>query len=567
MNSDLNLENGTGLAEVLKGNRLKVPLNQREYKWELDNVEDMLHDLAKAMRTQQPAYFMGTIVMTKTGSEEWEIADGQQRLATTSIIFSAIRDIFLGMEEEQRARSIENDFLFMIDADTASLIARLTLNADDNPFFYNRIIARPEHRSKEVSIKLSSHKRLQAAYQFVRNYFHELKGLVGAQYIENLLDWRKYLLNKAKVLLLKVPESKWAFIMFATMNGRGIQTSQVDLVKNHLFQEADQRIHEAQRAWSAMRGVLEAISDDDDLIMEYMRWVACIIFGITREKEVFDKIAEKSKGPVNAINMLVSLEDLANDYAALFNPEHPKWNVYPPEIRDVISVLIDMDVRQMRPLLLSVAKNFSPKESLITFKGLISWAVRMTVAGGSKAGRLDTFYANLSHRVDIKALKGGITTYDDLLSAAKSVLPSDNEFQSVFENLRVKVSKTARYYLRWLEITAQGSKEPPWIVNTETRAVNLEHVMPKTVCEKWAASIQDVETHAHRLGNLALLQASQNVLVDRMPFSEKKAVLAASPYLLTAMIGRDFKNWSVIEIEARQKKLAEYAPATWPLNP
>ncbi|MEO6755446.1 MAG: DUF262 domain-containing HNH endonuclease family protein [Chthoniobacteraceae bacterium] len=568
MNSDLNLENGSGLAEVLKGNRLKVPLNQREYKWEEDNVLDMLQDLANAMRNRLPFHFMGTIVMTKKGDEEWEIADGQQRLATTTIIFSAIRDIFLEMEDEKRAQSFEQEFLFGIDADSADVVARLTLNADDNHFFYNRIVIRPKDRPSEVTARLSSHKRLQSAYQLVREYLRDLQGQVGSQFTETLLEWRRYLLGGAKVLLLKVPESKWAFIMFATMNDRGIKTSQVDLVKNHLFQESDKRIDEAQRAWSAMRGVIESISDDDDdLVMEYMRWIACIVYGITREKEVFDRIAEKSKGPVNAVNMLASFETMANDYAALFNPEHPKWNAYSPEIRDVVSVLIDLDVKQMRPLLLSVAKNFSPTELVKTFKALISWAVRMTIAGGSKAGRLDSFYANLAHRVNSTAAKDAINSYAELLAAAKTVIPSDAEFRSEFETLRVKQSKTARYYLRCLERTAQGTKEPAWVPNADTGAVNLEHVMPRTVCDGWQATAQDVETHANRLGNLTLLQASQNVSLDRLPFAEKKAVLAQSTYLLTAMIGERFEQWTTVEIEARQKKLAEYAAATWPLKP
>jgi hypothetical protein len=568
MNSDLNLDNGTGLAEVLKGNRLKVPINQREYSWEEDNVLDMLQDISNAMRQRHDSYFMGTIVMTRKGPEEWEIADGQQRLATTTIILSAIRDIFLEMEDEKRARSVEQEFLFGIDPDTAEDIARLSLNADDNYFFYNRIVIRPKDRLADVTSSLASHKRLQNGYHVVRKYFADLQGQVGNQFVATMLEWRKYLLSGAKVLLLKVPESKWAFVMFATMNDRGIKTSQVDLVKNHLFQEAtDKRKEEAQRAWSAMRSIIESITDDDDMVMEYMRWVTCIVYGMTREKEVFDRIQDKSNGPANAIRMLVLLEEMGNDYAALFNPEHPKWNDYSPDVRDAIRVLLELEVKQMRPLLLGVARNFSHTETIKAFKGLISWAVRMSVAGGSKAGRLDTFYATLGHRVNSKGTKDAIKTYDQLLDAAKTVIPSDAEFQSEFETIRVKVSKTARFYLRCLENTVQGLKEPAWVPNTDAAIINLEHVMPQSVCDDWASTEQDVETHSYRLGNLALMQASQNVLADRMPFEEKKVVLTESPYLLTSMIGTEFDTWTVKDIETRQRKLAKYAPTTWPLKP
>lgn len=347
--------------------------------------------------------------------------------------------------------------------------------------------------------------------------------------------------------------------MFETLNDRGIKTSQVDLVKNYLFQESGKRRNEAHRAWSSMRGIIESISDTDELVMEYMRWVACVLYGMTREKDVFDRISENSRGEVNSVKMLVNLEKMANDYSALFNANHPKWNEYPPQIRDAIKTLLDLDVRQMRPLLLSAARNFGKKELLVTFKGLISWAVRLTVAGGSKSGRLDTFYANLAH--DVEA--GKVKNYKALVSASVGTIPKDAEFRSYFESLRVKVSKPARYYLSRLERVASGISDT--VPSEDTNDVNLEHVMPKTVCAEWNASEQDVETHAHRLGNLVLLKASDNVLADRKSFLEKKVILAKSSFQLTKMVGKDFKKWSIVEIEDRQKKLAAYAPKAWPI--
>lgn len=561
MKSELNLEGGSGLAEVLKNNQLRVPLNQREYKWGEDNVLDMLQDLANAMRLRRSSYFMGTIVMTKCSNEEWEIADGQQRLATTTIILCVIRDLMIKLKAEKLAQGLEQEFISGIDPETGDDIARLTLNADDNHFFYNKIVRQPKDRLRDLHPTLTSHQLLLGAYQTTLKYFENLKRQVGTGFLDTLKEWRRYLLNSAKVLVLKVPDPTWAFIMFETLNDRGIKTSQVDLVKNYLFQESGRRSDEAHRAWSSMRGIIESISDADDLVMEYMRWVACVLYGMTREKDVFDRISENSRGESNSIGMLVNLEKMANDYSALFNADHPKWNKYPPQIRDAIRTLLDLDVKQMRPLLLSTARNFSKKELLVTFKGLVSWAVRLTIAGGSKAGRLDTFYANLSHDVE----KGKIKNYKALLTASSDVIPTDAEFKSYFETLRTRVSKSARYYLRCLEQTVDGVKDPQWVPNEDTNAVNLEHVMPKTVCEEWSASEQDVETHAHRLGNLVLLRASDNVLADRKSFNEKKSVLMKSSFQLTKMVGKSYKKWGVAEIEARQKKLAAYAPKTWPI--
>ncbi len=350
--------------------------------------------------------------------------------------------------------------------------------------------------------------------------------------------------------------------MFETLNDRGIKTSQVDLVKNHLFEQSHARIGEVQRSWSSMRGMIESIGDDDALLMEYMRWACCVLYGITREKEVFDKIVENSRGAVNAITLLSALDQMASDYAALFNPEHPKWNTYPAGTRNAVRTLMGLEVKQMRPLLLSVAKNFTPPRLFVTYNRLVSWAVRMTIAGGSKAGRLDTFYANLAHNVNA----GRIKDYPQLFAASKGAIPSDAEFTAYFQTLRVKVSKAARYYLRSLEKTVEGAKEPAWIPNEDATVVNLEHVMPQTACPDWSVTEQDLETHTHRLGNMALLQASQNVTAARLPFADKKRIFATAPYRLTQMIAAE-DEWGVAQIEQRQKKLSADAPRTWPIEP
>jgi hypothetical protein len=475
-----------------------------------------------------------------------------------------MRDIYLKMSEPNRARGIENDFLFWFD-DEGQEIARLTLNADDNDYFYNRIVLRPENRV-EREAKLISHRRLDQAYKTIFKYFIDLKEQSGRGFLDELTLWKKYLLNNSKVLLLKVPDSNLAFVMFETLNDRGVKTSQVDLIKNYLFQEAGRRKDEAQRSWSAMRGIIESVGEEaDDVVMEYLRYASYVLYGMVREKEMFDRISEKSHGVSNAIKMTRDLEVMANDYAALFNPEHPKWNNYAPEIRTYLKTLGDLGVKQMRPLLLATAVNFTAAQLPLTFHRLISWAVRLAIAGGSKVGRLDTFYANLANRVH----NGEIKNYAQLLASdvASKAIPKDADFESYFETVRVRVSSTARYYLRELEETARGRKDTAWKPNPDTGAVNLEHVMPKEPCSEWSnITEQDVETHSERLGNLALIQASENVLSDRSEFKNKKPILTRSPYLLTAMIGKEFDTWDKPAIEKRQKALAKHASKTWPIS-
>lgn len=73
-----------GIAEALSRWQLGVPSNQRRYAWDEEYVEQLFYDLTKAFDAKKPIYFLGTIVLTEGRRDVREVADGQQRLATTT---------------------------------------------------------------------------------------------------------------------------------------------------------------------------------------------------------------------------------------------------------------------------------------------------------------------------------------------------------------------------------------------------------------------------------------------------------------------------------------------------
>ena len=80
-----------GIGAILAHNRLTVPVNQREYAWEDEHVTDLFQDFANAI-AKRVSYFLGTIVLTGGKDNLPEVSDGQQRLATATILLAAIRD-------------------------------------------------------------------------------------------------------------------------------------------------------------------------------------------------------------------------------------------------------------------------------------------------------------------------------------------------------------------------------------------------------------------------------------------------------------------------------------------
>jgi uncharacterized protein with ParB-like and HNH nuclease domain len=128
-----------GIGDLVRDRRLIVPPNQRSYAWEEQNVRELLQDLNAAMNSGangSQEYFLGTIVLVDAeDGKPAQISDGQQRIATTTIILARIRDIYESLGEGARASSIQTDYIMKIDLDSGEKKAHVSLNTEDNSFF------------------------------------------------------------------------------------------------------------------------------------------------------------------------------------------------------------------------------------------------------------------------------------------------------------------------------------------------------------------------------------------------------------------------------------------------
>lgn len=551
-----------GIGTALSHNRLAVPVNQRDYSWEDKHVLALFQDLSKAIDANKTAYFLGTIVLTSAKKEGGlEVADGQQRLATTTILLAAMRDYLFERKDEILFNSVESDFLFTTVRQTRRISPRLTLNANDHTFFEKRILARPDSKDRKVLPKKESHDRIQRAAELAAGH---VKHIVSPHAEKNRIDalnrWITFVEEAAQVILLRVPDDMNAYVMFETLNDRGLRTSQADLLKNYLFSQADERLAVAQQKWSGTVGCVESLGIDDVLIT-YLRHLTISLHGHTVEREVYEKIRDKTTGEGPALSFLEEMETGANDYVAILTPNHTKWNQYHANIRKSIQALAELRPTPLRPLMLSVARKFSASEADQAFRMFVRWTVRFLISGGMRSGATEEAYADASQKITA----GQITTAKALLQAMKDNLPTDREFEAAFSNARVSQNYLARYYLRALELKRKGVDDPEWIPNDDV-VINLEHVLPENPDHNWPhIDAESAGAYYKRIGNLVLLQAAKNSLIGNSSFAKKKLVLQASAYELTKEAGQQ-KKWGIKEINERQQRLAKLAVETWPLG-
>lgn len=553
------------IGTLISAGRLRVPRNQRDYFWEVEHAMDLCTDFAEAIRSNKASYFLGTIVLTASTDQVFEVVDGQQRLATTTIIIATIRDIFHRRGEPSMVASTETDFLFRLDRDTEAHLPKLSLNVKDQEVFLSTILLNPKDpgRDKTKATGAPSNRKLAEAASAIRQYFEEvIKPIPESSKKDELKRWLNFLERGAHVIVLKVPDTGNAYTMFETLNDRGLKVSQADLVKNYLFGRAGTRFDEVEDKWTSMVAVLESIGHEDAAI-DYLRYVCSLKFGLTRN--VFDRIKEHVGSQQRAVEFAQVLEQLAHDYEAMLRADHPKWNSYPPLIRRSIRTLNLFDVSQIRHLMLAVAHHFSPIETARAFNLFVNWIVRLFIAGAGRIGRVESIYAKTAHAIHTA---GKITTADHLSLEMKPYLATDEEFKQMFSTAKVGQAKLARYYLDALQRKQDNDDEKPELVpNDDTSQVNLEHVIPLSVTkEHWGSLDRDVAEGLYsRLGNMALLNARKNSKIGAVGFKQKKETFRATPFSLTNIIAQN-ASWGPEEVAARQQTMAKIAVKTWPLR-
>src|SRR6516164_2232383 len=343
-----------GLGSVLKQNQLRVPANQRDYAWTAKEVLTLFQDLGRSI-IEEPSYFLGTIVTIPRDGGILEVVDGQQRLATTAILLSAIRD-YLTAREPVIAQALNEEFLTGIDRIARERVPKLRLNLDDNDYFRARLTTRdpmPEPTK-------SSHRLLHGAFaEAAAHVTRIIAGHAEKDHGDILNRWISFVESKALVVLLRVPNDANAYRMFETLNDRGLRTSQADLIKNYLFGRAGDRLPEVQQRWALMRGALESMEDEDITII-FLRHALTAMQGFVRETQVYDTVQNMARAAQPAVTLTTSLEILANAYVAIHNPEHEKWNIYSDATRRAIEVLNLFDIRPMRALVLAIAQKLPP---------------------------------------------------------------------------------------------------------------------------------------------------------------------------------------------------------------
>jgi hypothetical protein len=538
-----------------------VPTFQRGYSWEKKHVEAFWRDV-RTFQTESGVvngpdrYFLGPIVILPISKEEIHLLDGQQRLATATILCSVLRDAARSLQTQggnDLARDIQVQTILKEDGGPFSL----QLGEMDDGFFRNTIQSDPPVE-KDPTIR--SHRRIRDAHGVLRDAVRaSTNGQSVTQAVSTIKKLWQTLRSDLVMACIPVASERDAFRIFETLNDRGLRLSVPDLLLNYLMRVANPESTRGQirRLWDEM--LVEMGRRDINKFLRHM-WVSK--YGDLKSQHLFSALKEhiEEKG-LNSLDFTRACSEECDRYVQLLDGDEALKEAKP----FVNTLLRDLDVKSSLPLLLSSYFHFDSSD----FKRVVQWilvfVMRYSIIANQDPAGMETLFYGLARDIRIKLLADPPIEKSKCLANIKETLvksaPTKESVQSGATTLMLS-PETAKYVLSKVATRMQSDTKEVAIDEA-----NLEHIFPKNPEEgEWGgkANQELLEPYLWHIGNLTVLGKRLNRKAANKEFQNKRDLhYRSSEIEMTQRLAKSYDLWNEDSIKDRAKKLSEYVTEIW----
>ena len=535
------------LLSLTSPNTIVVPDWQRSFSWTQKEIDIFWQDLtAFSNRYQEDTiksqeYFLGSVVIV-LGDDKSELLDGQQRMATATILLSVISEYLVHYSEKASTRTIHS-WINEIDDATQSQRFKLSLNYYDREFFRQAVQTHP--RSADPTPTHDSHKLILKARKFFESKFESMYEELGGG--RTAYDWtlrvRRVLTDHMSVVSVSSADEDNAASVFETLNDRGIGLSTPDLLRTLLLRRANEGDREEIiKCWDGVLGLEKKVD-------QFLRHFWLSRYGDVKTQSLYREmksiiLAENT----SSLEMSRELRDEASLYADL--------SAGVDEDASMQRLLVDVKLLAANSLytpLLSAYAKYDVDGRRDLLRWLVVYFVRHNVIGNLENSQLETVVFTAAKDIRANA------SLDSVTETLRTSMPSDADFKTKFGTALVKRMNTQRYLLRKLEehriATAEVAPELPDMLH-------VEHIYPKEPLEgeRWVKH----DVMLNRLGNLTLLAKGLNTAAKNKVFADKKGYYESSVIQITKEL-LESEKWDATAVDDRQRAFAEIADEIWSL--
>ncbi len=529
-------------------NQLVIPIYQRLYSWEKEQCKQLWDDIVKTGGSDQiEGHFIGSILYVLDGithsGNTLLIIDGQQRLTTITLLLTALRNHW-----SDKRKEIEDHYLINSDKDGDKKF-RLILSESDKDTLLS-LIDKDRRKPSEPSLKIVENFKLFE--EWIRKNTNQLemifKGLEKLMIVEIALEKEK-----------DDPQ-----LIFESMNSKGMELTQTDLIRNYIVMETEIEKQEGfyNKYWRAMEKDFKQNKKWFDRFFRHYLTIK------TRETPNINKVYAalkdyRQKEGIGIEDLLKDLQKYCGYFCQIvFKKEADKAD---KDLNKALGFLVDLEMDVIYPLLLELYSDYKggvlSKADFIPIIALIESYICRRAVCGLGTNSLNKVFPSFTKHIQKDEYFKSLKAHFGYLTE-KQRFPNNDEFKDCFIAIDFYKFQKKEYFFERLENFDRRKERVP------THEYTIEHIMPQKLTEEWKKDLgenfQEIhDKYLHTIGNLTL--TGHNSEYRNNSFQEKRGMekgFKDSPLRLNQSL-RDLESFGEEEIKKRANDLADLALKIW----
>ncbi|GAA7686762.1 hypothetical protein BON254_13880 [Helicobacter pylori] len=580
------------LDGVIEKGVFEIPSYQRGYAWQMKQLEDFWNDLEHVSKPENKFHYMHSLTLRKSdddfGDIDFEIIDGQQRLATSLILLG--------------------------------LLAKTTQNKDPK---YSLINLEPTLSYKYYG--------LNEAFRAITEEEKDLKAFKTSFYAKNLIDAYAFFKEKIsntpvgtlekmfdaliKKMLFSVVELNDnridPFSSFETINNRGKDLSTLELFKNRLHFVAHKICDEEdlEKLQNEINDTYTRIYHDlrhfkDDHLEGFLKHFVAYYYGENSKfkerllntafdahkkythntpfSDEYDKIDELLFYLSYSSKVWYFLHTPDEKSIALIFDDNRKLEMeITPKMRGLLDKMRRLNAlsnNAFLPLLLSLLtiqlvgrsaneQSYTTKELEDLLEYLERFGFLVYGVAGKNTAKNEWIESAFEAFKEYK-LRGDRITIEDFPTLEKNFFKGEHSGLKLLEN-NINFNNAKKWYewnkaLNYLLYEYELYHNPETTLNFDSSLESIEHILPQKPDQGYSAKEKDWAKNphiVHALGNLLLIPKNANSSLSNKPFEEKRKQYLKGSYSEKKVAKN--ASFGVAQIKERSEKLLDFLIARY----
>ena len=495
--------------------------------------------------------------------EEIVVVDGQQRLTTITILFSALSDRFLELGEEKLSSQL---FRYIMTENDNGDPIRILKSKTHYPFFSFYIqdwkkenVQEPNSEEEEI---------IKEAFEYLYGSLSEQKLRTSLEkrysgdevnkiaYVDILKAVRDQILGTTFVSI-STKDRGQANMIFEILNAKGKNLTDVDLIKNKIFEVVDdtEPADYAEEKWKSIKNILNSCDNDIGFVQFYRHfWISKYKrSGMSKLYDDF-KSAFGNKGKTRYKAFLKEIEETAKLYVKIVEPQRNHFKnkkEYFGVVQSLNALTNYFNIVQVRVALIALLE--AKDKGIITLTQLKkaiyyleNFHFSFNAVGAQPTNKLEPIYSAFA--IKLRACNEKVearTILSELITELDNIYIPYKDFEEKFvlmtytkkdnpSNVKTKyaINKIASFFEGKEVFEDDGS---------------VEHILTESADERNL-----------NIGNLILLEQVLNEEADDSDYCDKIEVYEKSQYKWIKTFIEGNSEWNNEKAEQRAKDLAKF---------